>query len=123
MELGEVLICQQNTLSILTPAHRARSYKKQANKLVNSLQSLLMDGGSELRQWASNSLTVTGHLSRESQLDWSGAGSSRRQLTHRSTTSHSYSDTMIRATCIISVSRKQNQTTKSQHLQICVCTV
>lgn len=43
--------------------------KAQAKKLVDQLQSLLREGGFELRQWARNALTVIAHLPRESQSE------------------------------------------------------
>lgn len=41
----------------------------QAKKLVDRLQSLLMEGGFELRQWASNIPAVIGHLPVESRSE------------------------------------------------------
>ncbi|KAL3979043.1 ATP-binding cassette, subfamily B (MDR/TAP), member 9 [Sarotherodon galilaeus] len=43
----------------------------QAKKLVDRLQSLLLEGGFELRQWASNVHTVISHLPVESQSEGS----------------------------------------------------
>lgn len=43
--------------------------EEQAKKLVDRLHSLMMEGGYELRQWASNMPTVVGYLPKESRSE------------------------------------------------------